>query len=99
MSSQSISNRPTLAACIEAWIRLPDQVHQYPLVEWNDGSHYGVHLWINTAGGFGFVGSGCLYANLRDTGNSDRAFVSPTGLISTGDWQHVALTYDRSSGI
>jgi hypothetical protein len=78
---------------IEMWIKPTDLVNPRPLAEWNDGSTYGAHFWINASGG-----PGSLYANVRDTNLTDHIFYSAGGLLSSNAWQHVALTYDRTSG-
>jgi hypothetical protein len=85
---------------IEAWIKPSNITNQMPLVEWNDGSTtgWGSHFWINV-GFSGQGGPGCLYANLRDVNLADHSFFSPTALLSTSVWQHVALTYDATLGV
>jgi len=40
-----------------------------------------------------------VYANIVDTNRTSHVIVSQPGLLSTNDWQHVAVTYDRTSGI
>lgn len=82
---------------IEAWIKPASLASQYPLVEWNDGTNWGVHFWLNVAFS-GQGGPGCIYANLRDVNFADHYFFSPAGLVGTNAWQHVAVTYDRTSG-
>src|ERR1019366_3224041 len=44
---------------LEMWIKPSDAVNPRPLAEWNDGTNYGTHFWINVANG----GPGSLYAN------------------------------------
>jgi hypothetical protein len=83
---------------IEAWIKPSDLVTQLPLVEWNDGTNVGAHMWLNVAFS-GLGGPGCFYANLRDVNSADHFFFTPINLLTTNVWQHVALTYDRASGI
>ena len=83
---------------IEAWIKPADLAHQYPLVEWNEGSRIGTHFWIS-ADFSGQGGSGCLFANIVDTNQVFHFVISQAGLLNTSDWQHVALTYDKSSGM
>jgi hypothetical protein len=61
---------------IELWIKPTDAIYRRPLLEWNDGSRVGAHLWIaerfGTLGGFG-----SLFANLVDTtGAMDAAGLS-----------------------
>jgi len=84
---------------LETWIR-PDQVTtMQPLLEWNDGlGGIGVHLWtgveLNTPGG----GAGSLTANLVDTQGGSHQVGTPPGRLLAGEWQHVALTFDKASG-
>ncbi len=80
---------------VEAWIEPWDVNYQHPVVEWNDGL-YGVHLWLSTPMGNG--GPGSLYADLKGTDLTDHWLSSDSGLVTTGVWQHVALTYDKASG-
>ena len=77
---------------IEAWIKPADVSVAQPLVEWN-GGFFDAHFWIS------FQNSGGLYANLVDTARNYHAFVSPGGLLTQGSYQHVALTYDKTSGM
>jgi hypothetical protein len=83
---------------IETWIN-PADAQLRPLVEWNNGSGgYGVHFWINQPTPFG-SGPGCLYANVVDATGQGHSFASTAGLVVTNSFQHVALTYDRTSGV
>ncbi len=82
---------------VEAWIKVSDVADYHPIVEWNDNAgHAGVHFWILPYSG---ETPGVLFANLVDTGGSSHAFHAPGGSVSTNGFQHVALTYDQSSGI
>ena len=79
---------------IEAWIR-PENV-QTPgaLAEWSDNaSLLGVHFYVASST------PGSLFANLIDTNGITHSFSSPSGLVATGQWQHVAVTYERSNGL
>jgi hypothetical protein len=42
--------------------------------------------------------NGSLRANLMTTNGLSRFVTTPGGIVKTGQWQHVALTYDRASG-
>jgi len=89
---------------LEAWIKPADAVNRYPVFEWNDGSPgtspppWGVHLWISerTEGG---GGPGSILVNIVDTTRAPHILSSPTELIKGMVWQHVAVTYDRLSGM
>ena len=83
---------------IETWINPADVSTQHPLVEWNSGS-FGVHFWLAVATGGNDGGPGSLYANIRDTSLFGHVVASSAAVISTNTYQHVALTYDKSSGL
>jgi hypothetical protein len=86
---------------IEAWIRPADLSEGRPIIEWNTGSGYpgyGVHFWTSEPPPGG-NGPGCLDANLADVSGADHVFASPAGLLNTNVFQHVALTYDKASGV
>jgi len=94
-SLRSLTNGLT----IETWIR-PNQTNsQLPLVEWNNGSVPGVHFWISVTAPGGVGGPGCLYANLIDTSANAHIIASNPGILTTNEFQHVAVTYDKGSGI
>jgi hypothetical protein len=77
---------------LEGWIQPGDLINQRPLFEWQfDGVSSGVHFWTSTGG------AGCLYANVVDTANNAHPFYSPAGILTSG-YQHMALTYDKSTG-
>ena len=81
---------------IEAWINPTTVALERPIVEWNSGSGYAAHFWISTpAGG----GAGCLYANLVDTNGAEHPFGTGGGYVVANLFQHVALTYDKVSGL
>jgi hypothetical protein len=88
---------------IEAWINpnTNDGIAR-PLVEWNSsdagGLTFGAHLWINeTFNGVG--GQGAIYANIVDTSGNFHLVGSAAGVIQPNTYQHVALIYDKSSGL
>ncbi|MBI4661362.1 MAG: carbohydrate-binding protein, partial [Verrucomicrobia bacterium] len=76
---------------IEAWIN-PADANQKPIVEWNSGSAFGVHLWI-------YGGPGALFANLVGTSGASHSLQAPVETIKAGNFQHVALTYDKRTGL
>ena len=86
---------------LECWTAPTSVTNQEPLMEWrgNGGSiHNGAHFWIS--GVFGGVGGpGCIYANIVDSVGGLHIFASPTGIVQAGILQHVALTYDKASGV
>lgn len=88
---------------VEAWINPnTNDGAARPLVEWNSsdagGLTFGVHLWINEAYN-GVGGQGAIYANIVDTSGSFHLVGSAAGVIQPNTYQHVALTYDKSSGL
>ena len=83
---------------IESWIK-PARAGQQALVEWNNrAGTAGVHFWLGQDPPLG-RGAGCLYANLVDVNNGSHRMSSVGGLVSTGAWHHVALTYSKSNGL
>ena len=84
---------------LELWIK-PSQVdHQAPLLEWSDtNSIVGLHVWMSTVGLAG-GGPGNIFANLIDTDGNAHQISSTTGLLDTNRFHHLALTYDKASGV
>jgi hypothetical protein len=80
---------------IEAWINPADVSSGHPIFEWNSGS-YGVCFWVAN---WGDGPPGSLFGDVKDSGLNDHAFMSAAGLLASNTFQHVALTYDRSSGL
>jgi hypothetical protein len=61
-------------------------------VEWNSGT--GIQgVALATAATL------ALQANLTDTNGVAHVFNSPPRILTNGMWQHIALTYDRASGM
>jgi hypothetical protein len=81
---------------IEMWINPTDVSVQHPLAEWGTGDqgsgHLGPLLWISVGG------PGNLLANILDTSTASHVFYSASGLVQTNVFQHVALTYDKTTG-
>src|SRR5205823_5498459 len=85
---------------IEAWI-YPADVNVYkPIVEYAaPGGSPGVHLWHSVpADGSSGVAPGSLYANVGDIFGPYH-FGTSAGVIPSNQWTHVALTFDRDTGI
>jgi Concanavalin A-like lectin/glucanases superfamily/Putative Ig domain/Bacterial Ig domain len=83
---------------IEGWVR-PNNFSQQTIAEWitgTSGSPGGVQFYLNVAAS---GGPGSLYANLFDVNSVSHVLFSPGNLLSTNVFQHVGLTYDRSSGM
>ena len=82
---------------IEGWINPANAAISQPLCEWNNYTGdlgVGTEFWIivNPA-----TGPNCLFGNLSNDG-TNFFIVSPPGLIQSGIFQHVALSYDKASG-
>ena len=83
----------------ECWIKPDDITHAQPLVEWFQGvgPPWGVHFWISEAGSG--PGPGCLYVNVMDVCGAEHKIASAAGIVGTNQWQHVAITYDKATGL
>src|SRR5262249_10179482 len=83
---------------LETWLNPQSLQAQQPIFEWSDRvSQLGVHFWHSQAGISG--GPGSLFANIVESQTISHFFPTPGGLLVTGVWQHVALTYDKASGL
>ena len=81
---------------LAAWINPSDVSGVHPLFEWNAGNdtaEWGAHFYI------GASLPGALYACLTDSSNSPHQIHSAADTVVTDRFQHVALTYDKSSGV
>jgi RHS repeat-associated protein len=79
---------------IELWINPLSTAYQQPLVEWDASANtFGTHLWISAGG----VGN--LFANIVDTAGGYHVITSANGVVTAGSFQHVALTYDKATGL
>ena len=85
----------------EAWVN-PVNLDRHAVAEWNDGlGDIGTHLFI-TESQFPTLGAappGCLYANVIDTGGGNHVFSTGGGVVASNIYQHLALTYDKASGM
>jgi alpha-tubulin suppressor-like RCC1 family protein len=88
---------------LEAWINPVDVTQSEPIFEWDNGVWWGVHFHISpgqpTTGSPGPGGPGQLYANIVDTGGGWHQMGSAAGVVTSNVFQHVALTYDKASGV
>ncbi|MBA4147881.1 MAG: putative Ig domain-containing protein [Verrucomicrobia bacterium] len=95
------SNLTVQSFTIEGWINPTDGLTKRPVIDYCAASgKTGVHLWINERpnGGLGSV-AGTLAANVRDINDGDHQIITSGGLILPNQWQHVAVTYDKPSGV
>lgn len=83
---------------IETWVNTSDVVAWLPLVEWNNGSAYGVHLWLNVSGDGQSGNSGAIYANIFGTDGMEHRIGSGEARLQSNVFHHVALTFDKASG-
>jgi hypothetical protein len=82
---------------IECWISPADLSDGHALVEWNDGAgHIGVQFWISIPG---LGGLGSIFGNIVDSSGADHIFATSSGILSLNTFQHVALSYNRMSGL
>jgi hypothetical protein len=79
---------------IEAWISPTSVAEQRPLIEWNNGA-YGVNLWLQDTNS---AGSGLAF-NITDTGLQDHIVNTAAGVMTSGSYQHVAATYNKTNGL
>lgn len=82
---------------IETWVKTSDIVAGQPLVEWNNGNAFGVHLWLNVTLD-GLTGSGGIYANIVGTDGVEHRIGSGEARLQPSVFHHVALTFDKASG-
>jgi hypothetical protein len=76
---------------IECWIK-PDAYHVNvtgaPIIEWDSDTTDGLQFWSGST----------LYANVMDTLGNSHGIEYPV-VFDTNHFQHVALTYDKASGV
>ena len=78
---------------VEGWI-YPATLTSMPIVEWTDTNSYGANLWLSYS-----RGPTVLEANLIDTAGGYHLIRSPINTIRGYSWQHVAVTYDKTTGL
>jgi hypothetical protein len=77
---------------ITAWIKPSDVNGYHPLFAWSDGNPVNASICFNSSQ------SGALMVCLTD-GEGNRFLVSHQGVLASGSFQHIALTYDKTTGI
>lgn len=98
----SVSGHPTLdvgagpGLTIETWIKPASIATQKPIVDWDAGATVGAHLWYSVTGVGGVTGN--IYLNLIDTSGVNHVLQTPA-VMTPGEFQHVAATYDKTSGV
>src|SRR6266568_1074808 len=85
---------------IEGWIKPADLSVSRPLFEWDNslGQSFGTHFW-SSANSVSSVLPGALFANIVDTANNYHIVESAGGILNTNQFQHIALTYDKTTGV
>ena len=78
---------------VTAWIKPSDVDGLYPILEWNNGNEWGVHLYICKDGG-----PGSIYANIVERVHFSHQVYSRVAPVTTNKFHHLALTYDKASG-
>jgi len=83
---------------MEAWVNADDITGSRPMIEWSrdpGGAPYGVHFWLAHP----TVGPGSIFANIVDTNGAWHVIQSLPDTIAAGIFQHVAVTYEKISGL
>jgi hypothetical protein len=98
-ASASLNVGTNTGLTVEGWIWPRDLIYQ-SVCEWNQGSGsgagpIGTHIEINEFS----TGDGTLYGNVVDTSGVSHNFWTTNGVITTNNFQHVAMTYDHASGL
>jgi hypothetical protein len=81
---------------IELWIKPEALAKKQPLIGWAGTTTPGVSLWIAPGAN---ADQGVLGADLPDVTNHAHSLVTDAQIITRGQWQHIALSYDRRSGL
>ena len=99
-ASSSLNVGLGVGLTIECWIN-PANLNLQEICEWNqnDGvpfgaAQIGTHLEINES-----PGDGSFWGNIVDTSGVAHNFHSETGVIIPNSFQHIAMTYDKTSGV
>jgi hypothetical protein len=97
-SALNVGEGPGLS--ILAWIKPSDVDQEHPIVEWNNGAgSWATQLHLSNVRWEGAFGPGELIANIVDTSGRWHPIGSASGAIVPNVFQHVALTYDKGSGV
>ncbi|HET9316663.1 MAG TPA: LamG-like jellyroll fold domain-containing protein, partial [Vicinamibacteria bacterium] len=83
---------------LATWVRTAD-LGQRPLLDFSSQpANFGSHLWQGLGANGGGL-AGALYANVIDSARQGHVIATKAHALIPGQWQHVALTYQRSSGL
>ncbi|HSY18806.1 MAG TPA: LamG-like jellyroll fold domain-containing protein [Candidatus Acidoferrales bacterium] len=89
---------------MEAWINPTTLQRPMPIIEYervlgsSDAHDDGMLFFISIAPDSG-TGPGCIVANVEDKTFTSHIITTAPNLLVANTWQHVALTYNRSSGV
>jgi hypothetical protein len=95
---------PENGMTLTAWIRPDRAFGETPICEFErelgtyNGADVGVSFAFSVNPPSG-TGAGCVMCNLADTAGNSHLLSSVPGLLAAGYWQHVALSYDGTSGL
>jgi hypothetical protein len=76
---------------LECWFHPDDVTDHHPILELNDGTHFGPHVWQFDAGDK-------IFANFIDAENASHSVMSDAAAITANEWHHVVATYDGVNG-
>ena len=98
-TSQSLDVGSGNGFTLETWIDPVTLQGEQPIFEWNTGgpaeANLGLHFWMSVVSQGGV--SGNLYGNLIDGAGISHRIQTPA-VMTAGQFQHVALTYDKTNG-
>ena len=85
---------------VECWIKPANTSQPMVIAEYervlgtSSGNDVGLDFGINLSGSPGNVN-----ANIKDIGQGNHPINSNAGLLTAGVWQHIAVSYDKASGV
>ena len=83
---------------IELWVNPEDVSSGNSVFEWSGypgSTALGSTIWV----GHPWYLPGLFLANLVDTSGTAHVILSPEGIVQVGQWQHLAMSYDRTTGM
>jgi RHS repeat-associated protein len=84
---------------LDAWVFPLDSGTGRPMLEYSSSTGtIGVHLWENFNSAVQ-VTPGAVFANVVDSNGGSHILATGAGALQFKQWNHVALTYDRATGI
>lgn len=89
--SQSLNVGDGDGLTITAWVKPASVNTEGPIVEWSSENNDGLQLWV--------VPGLQLFTNLKDTSDIGHTLKSFNNSFSPNSFQHVAVTYDKNSGM